>query len=164
MRSRFNANYIVCSIFLKHTKTWLSPKGNSLHLVGMASVPIKKEQKSIHPSQLLRHSLVDGSTGKVQPDTVQASSHHWSGCTQDPWLDSTASSGVPPGVPDPPSYDFESVDMPTFYQSYYPISHIILLVIIGQVTPEIPKKTPLLPAKSHWRCPIPLCTASKAWI
>ena len=32
----------------------------------------------------------------------------------------------------------------------------------GLVTPRTPDKTPLLPAESHRRCPIPLRTASKA--
>ena len=34
----------------------------------------------------------------------------------------------------------------------------------GLVTPRTPDKTPLLPAESHRRCPIPLHTASKVWL
>ena len=67
-------------------------------------------------------------------------------------------------MPNPPLYSFESVDLIKLYQSCHPISHTILSVIIGQATPKIPYLTPLLPAESHRRYPIPLRTASKGWI
>ena len=37
-------------------------------------------------------------------------------------------------------------------------------LIIGLATPRTPEKTPLPPAESHQRGPIPLRTASKVWI
>ena len=40
-------------------------------------------------------------------------------------------------------------------------SLFILSIIIRLVTPRTSDNTPLLPAESHGRCPIPLCTASK---
>ena len=40
----------------------------------------------------------------------------------------------------------------------------ISVIIWGLVTPRTPDKTPLLPAESHRRCPIPLHTASKVWL
>ena len=117
---------LVHLVFLYHDSA--ITKGDSLPLLQGVATGQKYQNKKIHSHP---HSLITtaqtllGTPGEVQPDrvSIQPFGHHNAGHTQDPRQDSTASSGVPPEVPDPPSYRVESVALPTLYQSYNPISH-----------------------------------------
>ena len=118
---------LVHLVFFIYTMTRLSPKvAASFFAEGSHRTEISKRKIHSHSHSLITPTqTLLGTPGEVQPDrvSIQPFGHHKAGHTQDPRQDSTASSGVPPKVPDPPSYRVESVTLPTLYQSYNPISH-----------------------------------------
>ena len=97
-------------------------QGDNLPLEGIPTgQKYKHEKKSInthiHLSQplcSLAQTLIGlGTPGKVQPDrfSIHSFDYHKAGHTQDFRQHSTASSGVPREVPDPPLYRVESVTL-----------------------------------------------------
>ena len=115
--------------FFFYTRTWLSPKGDSLPFAG-GSHRTKRYKRKIHSHS---HSLITtaqtllGTPGEVRPDKLSAFRSSWGLVTprtpnKTPLQDNNFQRS-PTGGPDPPSYRVESVSLPTLYQSYYPISH-----------------------------------------